>query len=253
MAAGCPDVAARDNQALPGGGDDSPSPVYGYLRQPSMVDFPGQLAAVLFTSGCNFRCGFCHNAELMGKPQPGMSWERLRQACDRLAADWVDAAVVTGGEPTVSEHLPRLLESLRTRGWRLKLDTNGSNPDMLARCLPLVDYVAMDVKVGLSQYRAVTGFGATERLQTSMELIRERAPDYEFRTTLIETLHTGDQLDEIAALVRGARRHVLQPFIPAPTLPDPAYRDGKRTSPQFVRAASEHFAGAVDDLVVRGT
>lgn len=252
MAAGRGAADAGAAAASPGCDGGPLSPVYGYLRQPSMVDFPGHLAAVLFTSGCNFRCGFCHNAELMGKPRPGMSWERLRQACDRLAADWVDAAVVTGGEPTLTEALPHLLEYLRTLGWRLKLDTNGSNPDMLARCLPLLDYVAMDVKVGLARYREVTGFGAVERLEASMGLIREQAADYEFRTTLIEPLHTLDQLGEIASLVRGARRYVLQPFLPAPALPDPAYQSCERTSPQFILAAREHFAGLVDDLVVRG-
>ncbi len=244
------DSTAQEALASAGGGR---SPVYGYLRRPSMVDYPGQLAVVLFTAGCNFRCGFCHNPELTGQPRLGMSWPRLEQACDTMAANWVDAAVVTGGEPTMICSLPELLVFLRARGFRVKLDTNGSNPDLLARCLPLLDYVAMDIKTGLSEYAALTGFADTGKLRDSMQLLRYHAPDYELRTTLIEPIHGPAQLQELADMVRGAHRYVLQPFVPGAALPDPEYRAYPRTSPQFLLRAREVFEGSVDELVTRGT
>ncbi len=230
----------------------TPSPVHAWLQNPSMVDYPGHLAAVLFTSGCNFACGFCHNAELMGKPRAGASWEKLAAACQRFADDWVAAAVITGGEPTLSAELPALIRFLKQRGWRVKLDTNGSNPDMLATCLPLLDYVAMDLKTDFSGYPALAGYGDTAALQRSMTLIREQARDYEFRTTVIEGVHEAATLVAMVPLVEGAKRYVLQPFIPAETLPGARYRKLQRTSTGTLQAAQAVFDGHVSELIVRG-
>lgn len=217
-----------------------------------MVDYPGHLAAVLFTSGCNFACGFCHNAELMGKPREGASWENLEAACQRFADDWVAAAVITGGEPTLSAELPALIRFLKKRGWRVKLDTNGSNPEMLSACLPLLDYVAMDLKTDFSGYPALAGNGDMSALQRSMTLIRERAADYEFRTTLIEGVHEPATLAAMRPLVEGVKRYVLQPFIPSETLPGARFRMLPRTSAGKLETARAIFAGHVGELIVRG-
>jgi len=229
-----------------------PSPVHAWLQNPSMVDYPGHLAAVLFTSGCNFTCGFCHNAELMGKPRAGASWEKLAVACQRFADDWVAAAVITGGEPTLSAELPALIRFLKQRGWLVKLDTNGSNPDMLATCLPLLDYVAMDLKTDFSGYPALAGYGDTAALQRSITLIREQALDYEFRTTVIEGVHEAATLAAMLPLVEGAKRYVLQPFIPSETLPGARFRKLPRTSTGTLQTARAVFEGHVSELIVRG-
>jgi len=228
------------------------SPVYAWLRNPSMVDYPGHLAAVFFTAGCNLACGFCHNAELMGKPREGVAWEKLDEACQRFADDWVAAAVITGGEPTLSAQLPALLRFLKQRGWRVKLDTNGSNPDLLAECLPLLDYVAMDLKTDFDGYPALTGYGDTAALQRSMALIMGQARDYEFRTTLIGGVHDADTLVAMVPLVEGAKRYVLQPFIPSETLPAARFRTLPRTPAGAMETAAAVFAGHVGELIVRG-
>jgi len=230
----------------------TPSPVYAWLRNPSMVDYPGHLAAVFFTAGCNFACGFCHNAELMGVPRAGTPWEKLEAACRRFADDWVAAAVITGGEPTLSAELPELIRFLKKHGWKVKLDTNGSCPEMLSACLPLLDYVAMDIKTSLEGYGALTGYGDAQALTRSMALIMEGARDYEFRTTLIAGVHEAATLAAMVPLVAGAKRYVLQPFVPSETLPGACFRTLARTSSGMLQAAKAVFDGHVGELIVRG-
>ncbi len=232
---------------------DDFSPVYGYLQNPSMVDFAGKLAAVFFTTGCNFRCGFCHNASLMGQSRPGMSWHKLEEGCRRFVNDWVDGAVITGGEPTLSGNLETLIGFLKQFGWAVKLDTNGSRPDVLKSCMPLVDYVAMDIKTGLSGYSDLTGFKNISRIKESVELIKKSAPDYEFRTTIIEGIHTDAEMQEAADLIRGAKRYIVQPFIPSESLPDIGFRKLKRTRAGRMEEIAELVADCADEVLVRGS
>jgi len=228
------------------------SPVYAYRKNPSMVDFPGRWAAIFFIAGCNFKCGFCHNAELMGKPLPGLSWARLSAGCDKFKSNWVDGAVITGGEPTLLAELLSLISFLRRFGWRVKLDTNGSRPDALKKCLPLVDYIAMDIKAGESGYRALTGWSDLASLRRSVDLIKLEAKDYEFRTTVIEQFHTDRQMDEIAEMVRGARRYAMQAFVPSDELPDASYRSMPRTSPDRLNELVTRMSSCAEEVLLRG-
>ncbi len=228
------------------------SPVYAFLRQPSLVDYPGHLAAVFFLSGCNFRCAFCHNTELLATRSGGLPWSRLERTCRRFVNGWVDAAVVTGGEPTLRDDLPDLLRFLRRFGWKIKLDTNGSQPQVLHHCASCLDYVAMDIKASLSRYPDLCGFHDVEALTESMRLIRKDVPDYEFRTTVVEAIHTDEHMREIGALIRGARRYVLQPFVPRKHVHDPTLRSVPRTSKERLRALRDLLAGYADDVRIRG-
>ncbi len=232
---------------------DKLSPVYAYLQNPSMVDFAGKLAAVFFTTGCNFACGFCHNAALMGASRTGMSWEKLREGCRGFESDWVDGAVITGGEPTLSGELLELIRFLKGFGWAVKLDTNGSRPDVLADCMPLVDYVAMDIKAGPSGYPSLTGYSDVNRLRESIDLVRDSAPDYEFRTTIIESFHTDEQMAEIAEFIDGARRYIVQPFVPSENLSDPTYRQLPRTTDGRMDEVAALVAGCAEQVTVRGS
>ena len=207
------------------------SPVFALHSQASMIDFRGHLSALLFISGCNFRCGFCHNAALLHAEQRGLPWPDLTQTLRQFKSNWVTAATITGGEPTLSPHLPELIEWLKSFDLAVKLDTNGSRPDMLRTVLPRVDYVAMDLKCGLERYPQLTGFAQTDALLESIALIREEAKDYEFRTTVIESIHDQAEIRRIVRLIPGARRYVLQPFVPQDDLPDPAFRALPRTRP----------------------
>lgn len=231
----------------------STTSIYAFLEKPSMVDYPQHLAAVFFTSGCGFTCGFCHNAELMGRKQTGLSWEALETACERFRQDWVNGVVITGGEPTTAGDLPELVRFFRERfGFDIKLDTNGSNPERLAECLPLVDYVAMDIKCGLSTYPDAVGFSDTGKIQQSIDLIKAQAKDYEFRTTVIETIHTDDEMRKVQDVVDGSRRYVLQPFIPRDDLPDEKFRTLPRTTSARLHELKAHMAGCADEILLRG-
>lgn len=229
------------------------SPVFGIMTQPTLVDYDGYLAALFFVAGCNFRCGFCHNPALLGPPRRGLSWPALAVRCRGFAANWVDAAVISGGEPTLAAGLGELVAFLRGEyGWRIKLDTNGSQPEALARVIDAVDYVAMDIKCAPASYGAVTGFADTAAITASLRLVRERAADYEFRTTVLEPLHSDAEMDAVGEWIAGAKRYVLQPFVPRADLPDPACGQARRTSPDRLAALAARLRGRAREIVVRG-
>lgn len=175
------------------------------------------MAAVLFTAGCNFRCPFCHNAELV---LPEKARELRLLDLDEVLAflaerrGFLDGLVVTGGEPTIQEDLASLLTEVKRLGLLVKLDTNGARPEVLMDLLArrLVDYVAMDVKAPFERYPEFAGVEVNlEDIRRSIALVREKAPDYEFRTTVAPGLRVED-LRAIGALLAGARRWFLQPF-----------------------------------------
>ncbi len=232
----------------------TPSPVYGFLKQPSMIDFPGRLAAVLFVAGCNFRCGFCHNPPLTGPPRPGLAWENIEEAFRQFKRQWVDGVVISGGEPTLrAAELGRLLELCRQFGFAIKLDTNGSRPEVLREVLPRLDFVAMDVKCALEDYPEFVGFPRPQAIADSIGHLRNSAVAHEFRTTVIESFHHEAQIMAIGGVIRPARRYVLQAFIPRPDLPDPAMRETTRTRPDYLRRLKEKLEAAecAREVVVR--
>lgn len=232
--------------------DKPASPVYAFLEKPSMIDFPGHLCGVFFTSGCNFTCGFCHNATLMGKKQKTLSWERLDEVCRKFKNEWVDAVSISGGEPTLEPGLIDLLHFFRKHGFKIKLDTNGSHPDVINECLPLIDYIAMDIKAGLSGYPEIAGFTRTEIIEESVKLIMSTDIEQEFRTTVIDPFHTDEQMLEAGELVKGAKRYVLQAFVPQDHLPGVEFRTMKRTKPERLNHLKELLNHCADEVTVRG-
>ena len=234
--------------------DSAPrSPVYGVLQNASMVDFPGRLAAVFFLTGCNFKCGFCHNAALMNRTgAAGLPWTEVEQICRKFRDNWVAGAVVTGGEPTLNPGVFHIVEKLREWGFAIKLDTNGSRPGVLEKLLPRVDYVAMDVKFAPADYSKRVGFADVAALTESIRLIREKAAAYEFRTTVIEAWHDADSMRAIGEWVRGGELHVLQAFVPRAELPDPACRAMPETRAEILRACADLLRPYVGRVEIRG-
>ncbi len=228
------------------------SPVFAYLQRASLVDFPGKLAAVMFTSGCNFKCGFCHNATLMGKTREGLSWARLEQACRQFHEQWANAVVISGGEPTLwGEDLTQLIKFFRRFGFAVKLDTNGSRPAVLEQVLPLLDYVAMDIKCSPDHYREYVGFPDRDAIRQSVRQIITSGVPHEFRTTVVEPFHTDDHALAMAGLIQGAKRYVLQPFLPREDLPGSEFRKLARTSPDRLMQLQELMRHCADEVVVR--
>ena len=220
----------------------------------TLSDYPGLPAAVVFTQGCNFRCPFCHNGDLLSAVRPQSQlipeetvFELLKKRGGRL-----QGVVITGGEPTLQPDLIPFMQKIREHGCRVKLDTNGSRPEVLEELLPQVDYVAMDVKFAPEEYEERTGFGRIEALSRSIDLIRGTSVGYEFRTTVIDAWHNEDKMRAIGEWVRGARRHVLQGFVPHENLPDPSCRVMKETPSATLHRLADVLRGYVEQVDVRG-
>ncbi len=226
--------------------------IFGFRKSPSLVDFPDHMSAVFFISGCNFCCGFCHNASLMQVRQQGYTWDRFRDVCARFRDQWVDGAVLTGGEPTLAPDLIEVVTTLREYGFAVKLDTNGSKPDVLAEVLPLVRYVAMDVKCALASYPGFVHFPDTACIRESVQLLRADTTDYELRTTVVESFHTDDEMRAIGELIAPARRYVLQPFVPRDDVPDPDLASQPRTNPERLEFLGRMMEAYAEEVIVRG-
>ncbi len=202
----------------------------------SLCDFPGRVASVLFTQGCNFRCPWCHNPHLLPAAWPeGTALFDTEEVISALAArrTRVDSAVVTGGEPTLHAALPAFLRRLRALGLRIKLDTNGSRPAVLRVLFAerLLDFVAMDVKAPWNRYVALTGTSEcdVESLRTSVALIAGSGVAHQFRTTRVDPLLSGCDYEEIIRQIPQGSPHVWQAFRSDACLVDPvmcAAQDG---------------------------
>ncbi|OIQ56528.1 7-carboxy-7-deazaguanine synthase [Moorella thermoacetica] len=199
------------------------------IQLTSLVDFPGTVCTTIFFGGCNFRCPWCHNADLVLRPSalPETSPAEVLNLLERRSA-WVQAVCITGGEPTLAPDLEEFIRSLKASGFKVKLDTNGTQPGVIARLLAggLLDYVAMDVKGPPEKYDLLTGIRANlEAVRESIALIKNSRVAYEFRTTVVPGLLAEEDLPAIGEMLAGARHYVLQQFRPAGTLLNPGLRE----------------------------
>ncbi|MCB5252678.1 MAG: anaerobic ribonucleoside-triphosphate reductase activating protein [Candidatus Cloacimonadaceae bacterium] len=196
----------------------------GGFQKFSLLDYPGELSAIVFTQGCNFRCPYCHNPELV-LPElygPLLNTEKVLRFLYRRRKK-LSAVVVTGGEPTLQEDLLPFLKILKAMRYKVKLDTNGASPDVLAQVIysKAVDYIAMDIKAPLPLYKKLTRSKVKkEDIVRSMELIRLSGLAYEFRTTVAPEILFGDDLYDIHQLLSEGDRYYIQPCQYSTTLDD---------------------------------
>lgn len=188
------------------------------LQKFSLIDYPGKICAILFTRGCNFLCPYCHNPELVIKEKyaPEIPMSKIYEFIESRRGK-LDAISITGGEPTQHADLIDMLEKIKNMGFLIKLDTNGSRPEILEKIMArnLVDYFAMDIKAPLEDYPKIAGRAiAAEKIKKSIELIINHATEYEFRTTIVKSLISKDDLRKIAKEIKGAKNYFLQKFIP---------------------------------------
>ena len=209
------------------------------LQKISLIDYPDKIASVLFTPGCNLRCGFCHNWRIVVDPKPPFLHEAQALEILEKRKQYVDAVVVTGGEPCMHKELPKFLAKLKCNGFLVKLDTNGFYPEVLEECLGYVDYVAMDVKTCLDKYNRL-GASDTSSLRQSVEMLKMGKVPCEFRTTAVPELVTSDDVACIGELVKGSKTHVFQQFVPKDTL-DKRFESIKPYSAETIEA----FAGTM--------
>ena len=190
--------------------------VIGGLQRCSFSDYPGRTAAILFTQGCNFRCPFCHNGSLLSVKEAAGYDEGEILDFLKLRRGRLGGVVVSGGEPTEHKDLPRFIARLKALDLEVKLDTNGSRPQMVKLLLKegLVDYVAMDIKAPLNKYDTLCGVRAdTEAICRSIALIAAGGVAHHFRTTYVKSLLTAGDLLELRALVPPGSKHITQPFV----------------------------------------
>lgn len=187
--------------------------IAGFLGS-GMLDWPGRLAATVFLGGCNLRCPYCHNPELVGSRHAVLTTADVLEHV-RRKREWLDGVVITGGEPTTDPALEALIRACRDERMPVKLDTNGTSPESLERLLEagLLDFVALDVKCAPERYDRVTGAtGVWEHVERSIRLVIESGVDHEFRTTCYPLAVDTADLPRIAAHLAGGRRYAIQQF-----------------------------------------
>lgn len=194
----------------------------GGLQKLSLIDYPGKICAIVFTQGCNFRCPYCHNPELVDPRRYGPVFPEA-QVISFLEKrkGKLEALSITGGEPTLQPDLEKFIKTVKELGFLVKLDTNGSRPDVIERLASsrLVDFWAMDVKGPLHKYGAIAGVPVdVEKIKRSISLIIASGVEHEFRTTVVRSMLDREDLLEIAQLVKGADSFALQGFVPVKTL-----------------------------------
>lgn len=189
------------------------------LEKLSLVDFDGLVASTVFTGTCNFRCGFCHNALLVleSKNLPVISEETV---LDYLSSKKriLDGVCISGGEPTLQKDLPLFLEKVRKTGLKIKLDTNGTNPELVKTLFNngLVDYFAIDIKNDKENYAKIIGFDKydTTNVEKTVDYLISNNLDYEFRTTLINEYHKEENIKKIGEWINSAKKYFMQKFKP---------------------------------------
>ncbi len=195
----------------------------GGLEKVSLLDYPGKVSTIIFTYGCNLRCEFCHNPELVI-----YDFNEKVQVTEDFLFDYlkkrkgiIDAVVITGGEPLIYDDIGEFIQEIKQLGLLVKLDTNGFFPEKLKELIELgiLDYIAMDVKYKPKDYVKVTDDeDALKKIKRSIKLIKESGIDYEFRTTYVKKIHKIEDSEEIASLIKNAKKYYIQNFRPGKTL-----------------------------------
>jgi pyruvate formate lyase activating enzyme len=219
------------------------------LQKTSLIDFPNRIASVLFTPGCNLRCPFCHNWRIVVEPKPPFLNEEAALRILESRKKYVNAVVVTGGEPTMHKEVPKFLRKLKEKGFAVKLDTNGFYPKVLVECLPYVDYVALDVKTSLDKYERLGAKDTSPLLQT-IEILKTGRVEYEFRATVVPGFVNAEDITKIGEMVKGAKIFAFQQFIPEDTL-DKGFKTLMPYPLEKIRNFAETMKGYADTIVLR--
>lgn len=224
------------------------------LQKMTLLDYPEHVACTIFLGGCDFRCPFCHNYELIdGTAQPVMEEKEFLEFLSKRKG-LLDGVAITGGEPCLHRDLPDLMKKIRDMGFAVKLDTNGYHPDMLQKILEerLADYAAMDIKNSPAKYAQTAGLDRVDmdRIRSSISLLMNSSVTYEFRTTVVEPLHEVEDFYAIGELIKGAESHFLQSFTDRDSVP---FEGLRAPDPEKLIACQKILQGYVKKAQIRGT
>ena len=231
-------------------------PLIKGIQKTTLVDFPGKIAATIFTAGCNFRCVFCHNTALVDNQGdlPAIDPDELLKYL-RGRTKQLDGVCISGGEPTLHADLPEFIRKIKKIGYAVKLDSNGTNPDMLRELLAakLLDYVAMDIKGPLELYPQIVNTEVdAEKITESIELIMQSGVPYEFRTTVLPAFLDEENFVKVAGLINGANCYYLQQFHAGEHLLNPDYQQSESYSAGQLNLFARKFEPFVKKVAVRG-
>ncbi len=218
----------------------------------SFIDYPGKICTVLFTGGCNFRCGYCHNPDLVNKTKNVMDPDEIFKHLNKRKK-YLDGVCISGGEPTLNGDLADFIAEIKSMGFLVKLDSNGTNPILFKKLLDedIIDYIAMDVKAPLSQYQKVVGASVDIRkIEESIDIIKHSHISYEFRTTVHKEIIKEEDLVDIAQSILNAKRFCIQNFKRSGVLLD----DNKAYTPfaqNELNKMKQSLASYVQEVIVR--
>lgn len=195
----------------------------GGIQRLTLLDYPGKVACTVFTVGCNLRCPFCHNASLVTHTQDAESYS-VKELMEYLQKrkGMLDGVCISGGEPLLQGDIEDVIRDIKALGYSVKLDTNGTFPEKLEQLINkgLIDYVAMDVKNCEEKYAVTAGLDSIDisKIKKSISILMEGKVDFEFRTTVVNELHTPSDIKKLAGMISGAEKYFIQPFLHSPDL-----------------------------------
>lgn len=215
----------------------------------SLLDFPKNIASVIFTPGCNMNCWYCHNREILNEEKGGYSEEAILNFV-RERKDFLDGVVITGGEPTLQIDLIPFMEKLKAIPTKIKLDTNGTNPEILKEIYEkkLVDFVAMDLKAPFEKYNIITPIKDIEKIKESVNLIKNSGVEYEFRTTFAPNL-TKEDIVLLIEQVAPINRYALQLYKTPAFIAKDTSQNHEKSEFEFVKEETKHL---VKEFIIRG-
>ena len=226
--------------------------MFGGLQRFSLIDYPKELSAVVFTIGCNFRCPYCHNPELVNNTAEKIEERDILNFLEKRVGK-LTAVSITGGEPTIhGERLIKFIEQVKDKGFKVKLDTNGSNPKLLNKLisLNLIDYIAMDIKAPFEKYEKVIGVKCDiDRIKESINLIL-KFKNHEFRTTVVKDLLDESDIEKILKTIKTAKLYVIQNFKASKTL-NPAFASAVGFSENSLSRLKKTAEKYVKECIVR--
>ena len=218
------------------------------LQKLTLLDYPGSLAAIVFVGGCNFRCPFCHNGTLVLGGADTIDTEQIFSFLESRRTK-LGAVVISGGEPTIYSDLPDFIRRVRELGYKVKLDTNGTNPDMLISLVEsgLVDYVAMDIKNSPDAYESTAGARVDiDAVKRSVDFLLSNRVEYEFRTTVVKGMHTPQDIVEIGKWIQGADKYFIQPYRDSDLVIDRSCERHSDEELQAILAAAREYVPAAE-------